>query len=160
MSLVYNELISGLALFVADAAEVIESRINDTEGGRAEYYVHYEGCKLASEDNQAASHRKDKFIMCIHCLVLFIRIGTNELTNMNGLINYQEKLNWIKYFTWYIQSEHCTQYFPQGSLCICPANERQRYIVMSSLIGWSHTQNDPCCHSSSRKKKHDKVVWL
>ena len=25
-----------------------------------------------------------------------------------------------------------------------PANERQRYIVMSFLIGWVHTQNDPC----------------
>ena len=23
------------------------------------------------------------------------------------------------------------------------ANERWRYIVMSSLIGWAHTQNDP-----------------
>ena len=29
-------------------------------------------------------------------------------------------------------------------LCICPANERWRYIVMSPLIGWAHTQNDPC----------------
>ena len=25
-----------------------------------------------------------------------------------------------------------------------PANERRRYIVTSSLIGWMHTQNDPC----------------
>ena len=24
------------------------------------------------------------------------------------------------------------------------ANERRRYIVTSSLIGWVHTQNDPC----------------
>ena len=24
------------------------------------------------------------------------------------------------------------------------ANERRRYIVTSSLIGWAHTQNDPC----------------
>ena len=24
------------------------------------------------------------------------------------------------------------------------ANERRCYIVMSSLIGWAHTQNDPC----------------
>ena len=29
-------------------------------------------------------------------------------------------------------------------LCMCPANERQRYIVTSSLIGCAHTQNDPC----------------
>ena len=25
-----------------------------------------------------------------------------------------------------------------------PANERLHYIVMSSLIGWEHIQNDPC----------------
>ena len=25
------------------------------------------------------------------------------------------------------------------SLCMCPANERRRYIVTSFLIGWAHT---------------------
>ena len=29
-------------------------------------------------------------------------------------------------------------------LCMHPANERRRYIVTSSLIGWAHIQNDPC----------------
>ena len=28
-------------------------------------------------------------------------------------------------------------------LYLCPANERRRYNVMSSLIGLAHTQNDP-----------------
>ena len=28
-------------------------------------------------------------------------------------------------------------------LFMCPASERWRYIVTSSLIGWAHTQNDP-----------------
>ena len=28
-------------------------------------------------------------------------------------------------------------------LCMRPANERRRYSVTSSLIGWAHTQNDP-----------------
>ena len=27
--------------------------------------------------------------------------------------------------------------------CMCPANERRRYNVTSSLIGWAHSQNDP-----------------
>ena len=27
---------------------------------------------------------------------------------------------------------------------MCQANERRRYIVMRSLIGWAHTQNYPC----------------
>ena len=29
-------------------------------------------------------------------------------------------------------------------LCMCPANERWGYNVMSSLIGWVHSHNDPC----------------
>ena len=29
-------------------------------------------------------------------------------------------------------------------LCMGPANEGRRYIVTLSLIGWTHTQNDPC----------------
>ena len=28
-----------------------------------------------------------------------------------------------------------------------PANERRRYTVTSPLIGWAHTQNDPCFSS-------------
>ena len=31
-----------------------------------------------------------------------------------------------------------------------PANERRRYIVTSSLIGWTHTQNDPQITSEMR----------
>ena len=29
-------------------------------------------------------------------------------------------------------------------LCMRPANERQRYIITSCVIGWVQTQNDPC----------------
>ena len=32
-------------------------------------------------------------------------------------------------------------------LCMHPSNERRRYIVTLSLIGWAHTQNDPCMYS-------------
>ena len=32
-----------------------------------------------------------------------------------------------------------------------PANDRRRYIVTSSLIGWAHSQNDPyMCHLTTR----------
>ena len=30
-----------------------------------------------------------------------------------------------------------------------PANERRRYKVTSSLIGWAHTRNDPCIHEAA-----------
>ena len=33
--------------------------------------------------------------------------------------------------------------YPGISLGMHPANERRRYIVTTSLIGWAHTQNDP-----------------
>ena len=32
-------------------------------------------------------------------------------------------------------------------LCICPANERRCYNVTSSVIGWAHSQNNPCLNS-------------
>ena len=35
---------------------------------------------------------------------------------------------------------------PGNILYMCPANERQRYNVTSSLIGWTHSQNDPWGH--------------
>ena len=44
---------------------------------------------------------------------------------------------------WYIIVGKVTP--PSGIiLCMCPTNERWRYSVMPSLIGWVHTQNDPC----------------
>ena len=42
-------------------------------------------------------------------------------------------------------------------LYMCPANGRWRHIATSSLIGWAHTQNDPCnnqaCTFSAEKLK-------
>ena len=32
----------------------------------------------------------------------------------------------------------------ENILCMRPTNERRRYNVTSSPIGWAHTQNDPC----------------
>ena len=40
---------------------------------------------------------------------------------------------------------HMLNYTWKGTiLCMYPANERWRYIVTPSHIGWVHTQNDPC----------------
>ena len=33
-------------------------------------------------------------------------------------------------------------------LCMSPANDRWRYNVTSSIIGWAHIQNDPCDYVS------------
>ena len=37
--------------------------------------------------------------------------------------------------------------------CMHPANARRRYNVTSSLIGWAHTQNNPCVISRFMSKK-------
>ena len=42
-------------------------------------------------------------------------------------------------------------------LCMCAANERWRYSVTPSLIGWAHTQYDPC---DPEKKMGKKVRWI
>ena len=42
---------------------------------------------------------------------------------------------------------HVSDFAARINLCIRPANERRRYSVTSSLIGWAHTQNYLCCHN-------------
>ena len=42
----------------------------------------------------------------------------------------------------------------QGILSMGSANERQHYIVTLSLIGWAHTQNDPCWYSHYLRCQH------
>ena len=43
-----------------------------------------------------------------------------------------------------IEKEHDSPIDPVIILFMRPANERRRYSVTSSLVGWSHTQDDPC----------------
>ena len=56
---------------------------------------------------------------------------------------------------WHWSKHHCylEHWAPPAKaeiiLCMCITNERQLYIVKSSLIGWAHTQNHPCKSSGS-----------
>ena len=43
-------------------------------------------------------------------------------------------------------SHHCQSTHTGVILCMRPANERRRYNVTSSFIGWAHTISDPCSH--------------
>ena len=46
-------------------------------------------------------------------------------------------------------------------LCMHLANERRRYIVMSSLIGWAHAQNDSCVYIWVRSRNCGCIVtWF
>ena len=44
------KIATNLTSFSSDAAEIIESRINEQNGGRCEFYVHYDGCKYIDND--------------------------------------------------------------------------------------------------------------
>ena len=46
-------------------------------------------------------------------------------------------------------------------LCVHSAEERQRYIVASSLVGWAHIQNDPChrCIVMATERHDDVIKW-
>ena len=46
-------------------------------------------------------------------------------------------------------------------LCMRPANERRRYIVTSSPIGWAHTQNDPwfCMRHEEARISTGLMLW-
>ena len=46
-------------------------------------------------------------------------------------------------------------------LCMHPANESRRYHVTSSLIGWAHTQNDPCntTQNGQQWRKTNRCIW-
>ena len=46
-------------------------------------------------------------------------------------------------------------------LWMYPANERPRYTATSSLIGWAHTQNDPCItwFNTGPDQSHHMASW-
>ena len=54
----------------------------------------------------------------------------------------------------------CKNYSCSGKVfSMCSANERLRYIVASSVIGWAHTQNDPC-FQSARIHSSNRIIQL
>ena len=70
-------------------------------------------------------------------------------TMLSGISCLSEALWCHRSWSW-LHIGSCNGFLSDGtcpgiSLCLCPANERRRYIVTWSLIGWAHTQNDPCC---------------
>ena len=44
-------------------------------------------------------------------------------------------------------------------LCIHPANQRRRYSVISSPIGWAHTQNEPCFSYKENGGETISMAW-
>ena len=58
---------------------------------------------------------------------------------------FQEKFIWeCKMAVIVCQPQCVIKSLPGVIMGLGSANERRRYIVMSSLMGWVHTQNDPC----------------
>ena len=69
-----------------------------------------------------------------------------------------KSLNYIE-FLWFQARNHWNvmmnqnqyQYIPGLILGLHPANERPRYFVTKSLIGWAQAQNQPWLHAVSSK---------
>ena len=98
------------------------------------------------------------------------KINEETSTDMKIIWSHRLSLSFIKwhfnnYFPWflakyifeqefYVQKQHIRLQPSSGNIsCMRPANERRRYIVTSSLIGWVHTQKDPC-------QLHDEImIW-
>ena len=66
-----------------------------------------------------------------------------------SVFNWPLDFKWLLILSWHY-TDNLSAYLlftPDKSgiiLYMRPANERRRYILTSSLIGWAHTQNDPC----------------
>ena len=84
-------------------------------------------------------------------------IGTGTCLDISGRydINYtfgtrqscRKCVNWLIWMNGIdrpIEKENDSPIDPVIILYMRPANERRRYSVTSSLIGWAHTQDDPC----------------
>ena len=72
---------------------------------------------------------------------LFRASISDKISKFNKIALYQQKLSTLGIH----QSYHCL-YKNQNEgiiMCMGSASERRRYIVTTSLIGWSSTQNDP-----------------
>ena len=60
--------------------------------------------------------------------------------NIFKVSNIGKKLQYLYSELWPVMmAKYCSGIL----LCMCPANERQRYNVTLSRIGWAHTQKDP-----------------
>ena len=58
---------------------------------------------------------------------------------------FQENFIWECKMTVILCQPQCVNMSLPGVIMgLGSANERRRYIVMSSLIGWMHTRNEPC----------------
>ena len=82
-------------------------------------------------------------------MLLFAK-GTTINTHVNvNLIPRMRRLWWLS-----LRSSH------SGIIsCMRHASERRRYKVTSSLIGWAHTQNDPCSLGWTFFTRYSNVVW-
>ena len=74
-------------------------------------------------------------LMTTICLVCWK--GSSDTMRRTGT-----KINMLRSCKWFLYGQESND--AGVILCMCSANERRRYNVTSSLIGWAHSQNDPC----------------
>ena len=57
-------------------------------------------------------------------------------------------------FSWYPTVQMLNSAWSGIILCMCSANEKHCYTVTLYLIGWAHTQNEPCMMKWNGQKYH------
>ena len=74
---------------------------------------------------------------------IFIGWNYADISNLKITILYLKRL-WMNVFSSSPVSPVAHKGTPETFLWMHPANERRRYILTLSLIGYAHTQNGPC----------------
>ena len=89
-------------------------------------------------------------------IMAWCRLRFKPLSKLSSRCLFWSVLSWIitdifcqvpvkqPCYVWMIKLRESIPDWYKDHLCMRPANERRRYIVTSSLVGWAHTQTDPC----------------
>ena len=68
--------------------------------------------------------------------------------------------NTHKHMHAYVRAHKHTHIYTGLILGLCPANERRRYKVTPSLIGWAQTYNQPCIYMNRWKPPFSFLLFL
>ena len=112
---------------------------------KAKKYSIIHNCELNGSDPNSCT------IEVWGCIINFIRQfynGCNYLSMLGLKLNHVSKsgLRQRASAILLVTSFICLIWLTGNILCVHPANERRRYNVTLSLIGWAHAQNDPWAH--------------
>ena len=130
---------------------------------QGESWAYFFGCSAAVKMcNECIFHSRREWEM--HSLHTF-PLSPTHLQYQDQFAIGQSHQHWSQVAVTFRCDRHAAlkhkQCYDAGIIqCMRPANERWRYIVTSSLIGWAHTRNDPCISTVKKSwKSNSKFSW-